>query len=175
MSGETATGPWAKNRDGDPSPVPVFASGTEAILHGLAEPDHPGPAAGRVRPARPAGGGGMPSEATSRIHVSHVPGGEADGGDSITLSLGGTRFFLAQPRAIDMAQDVLAMADAARDRCLLCRWWGRGGGSISEANRQCRRFPPTRSWGGEEVETGWPWTNRDDWCGEFRMVETTRG
>lgn len=104
-----------------------------------------------------------------RVLVNPVHDGMAGG--VIGIALGGREFVLPQSIALEMSQDVFALSDVATERCVRCKWWARGSASVSATNRQCRRYPPSKFWNGEELVTGWAWTNRDDWCGEFTVVE----
>ena len=62
---------------------------------------------------------------------------------------------------------------ANSERCEICLYWGElesfDTAEGMEVFNRCRRFPPRR--GGYDDPRAWPFTDRKDWCGEFRRKE----
>ena len=61
--------------------------------------------------------------------------------------------------------------------CQTCRWWGgRLSGRVYTPG-PCHRYPPTaivRDNRYEVVQSAWPVTRIDDWCGEHQPQEAQR-
>ena len=64
-------------------------------------------------------------------------------------------------------ENVTGLEGLADSYCAICRYWDE---SDEEAlDGKCRRHSPIVTGGMmSSVETVWPTTNRDDWCGEYR-------
>lgn len=54
-------------------------------------------------------------------------------------------------------------------QCAKCQWWDKEG-SPPPVHHRCLRYPPKVYPDTDgEVESHWPWTAPQDYCGEFRL------
>lgn len=57
--------------------------------------------------------------------------------------------------------------------CETCLFWVREPVGTKSPYGICKRYPPSRTWNEEafEMETCQPYTDKEDWCGEWKPKE----